>query len=265
MSTSGSTKSFGRKERFITVLGDLSGERVLEVAPSKSTDAARTVFQAIPEKERAEVKGVAMDMTAAFEAAAREMMPQAAIIYDKFHIEQMLSKAMDTVRRIAHKDLLRKGITVLVGKRYVFLRRRARWTERDEDQYREVEQEFGAAKFAQSTVGRAWAMKETFPLFWDYVYPGAAIRFFRRWYFWATHSRLEPFIHVARTIKERLDGVLTYFAHGITNAFAEGMNSKIQDLKSAARGYRNFENYRTAILFHCGGLDMRPTVDPAVA
>ena len=251
-------KSFGRKERFVTVLSDLTGERVLDVAPSKSTEAAKTVLAEIPEDVRSRVKAVAMDMTAAYESACAELMPQADIVYDKFHIEQMLSKAMDAVRRLAHKELLQQGITVLAGKRYVFLRRPANWKDRDRELYREVEEEFGAARFAQSKVGRGWAIKETFPLFWDYIYPGNAMKFFTRWFYWATHSRLEPFIRVAYTIKEHMDGVLNYFVHRITNAFAEGMNSRIQYIKSAARGYRNFQNYRTAILFHCGKLDMRP-------
>jgi transposase len=59
-------------------------------------------------------------------------------------------------------------------------------------------------------------------------------------------------------IKNHLDNILTYLRHPITNAKAEGFNSKIQSIKSAARGFRNFENYRTAILFHCGGLAMHP-------
>jgi transposase len=55
-----------------------------------------------------------------------------------------------------------------------------------------------------------------------------------------------------------LDNILTYLKHRITNAVAEGLNSKIQQVKSAARGFRKFENYRIAILFFCGKLDMYP-------
>jgi transposase len=107
-------------------------------------------------------------------------------------------------------------------------------------------------------VGRAWAIKEAFAPFWDYRYGAAARKFFARWYFWATHSRLAPIIAAAKTLKRHLSGLLAYAKHRITNATAEGTNGTIQLLKANARGYRNFAQYRTAILFHCGKLDLYP-------
>ena len=65
-------------------------------------------------------------------------------------------------------------------------------------------------------------------------------------------------IAVARILKRHLENLLTYLKHRITNAVTEGLNSKIQSLKSAARGFRNFKNYRTRILFFCGKLDLYP-------
>ena len=59
-------------------------------------------------------------------------------------------------------------------------------------------------------------------------------------------------------IKRHIENILTYLRHRITNAAAEALNSRINQIKSAARSFRNFENYRTAILFHCGKLDMYP-------
>lgn len=59
-------------------------------------------------------------------------------------------------------------------------------------------------------------------------------------------------------LKKHLAGLLAYFRHRITNAATEGLNSKIQAIKSAARGFRKFENYRLRILFFCGRLDLRP-------
>jgi len=251
-------KSFGRNERFITVLSDIHGERVLEVAPSKSMAAAIATLSVLPDATRAEIDAVVMDMAAAYENACAAMLPNAEIVYDRYHIEQLLTGAVDKVRRAEHKHLMREGITVLKNSRYLWLRRSERWSEEQEAQYRDIARDFGAAKLAQSKLGRAWAIKESFHWFWSYLYPGWAKRYFIRWYFWATHSRIPHIIAVARTFKERLDGLLNYFHHGITNAFAEGINSKIQDLKSAARGFRSFENYRVAILFSCGRLSMQP-------
>ena len=72
------------------------------------------------------------------------------------------------------------------------------------------------------------------------------------------HTKLKPLKKVARTIKERLANVVSYCTHGITNAVAEGINSKIMAIKRRVGGFRNVENYKTAIFFYCGGLDLHP-------
>ena len=251
-------KSFGKKERFITVLTDLTGERVLDVAPSKSSEAAKAVLSVIPAEVREQVRAVAMDMSAAMEKACREMLPAADIVYDKFHIEQHLSNSMGSVRAKMHKQLMAEGVPIFKRTRYLFLKRPERWSEKQQVQFRDIKREFGATRFAQSRIGRMWSIKEAFRPFWNYVTVSWAAKYFKRWYFWATHSRIPELIRVAKMLKAHLDNILTYFIHGITNAFTEGMNSKIQEIKSAARGFRNFENYRIAILFYCGKLDMRP-------
>ncbi len=94
---------------------------------------------------------------------------------------------------------------------------------------------------------------------WNYHRLGWATKFYTQWFFWATHSRLEPVIKVAYMIKRHLYGVLNYFsAARITNAAAEGLNSKIQTIKKMAYGFRNKEHFKTAIFFHCGGLQLYP-------
>ena len=118
--------------------------------------------------------------------------------------------------------------------------------------------EFETLKDQELKTSRAWAIKEQFRWFWEYRYAGNARKFFKQWYGWATHSRLKPIITVAKMLKRHLDNILTYFRHGITNAMSEGFNSRIQSIKSRARGFRAFENYRTRILFYCGKLDLLP-------
>jgi transposase len=204
-------KSFSRKERFITVLSDVSAGRILEVVPSKSTETAKTAIAVIPEGERGTIRAVAMDMAAPFENATAEMLPHADRVYDKFHIEQKLSEAMRKIQSKEHKALMQQGIGVFKRTQYLFLRRPERWSEKQERKYREIEREFGATKFSHSRIGRAWAIKEAFRQFWTYWTPGWACRFFRRWYFWATHCRMKPMIEAAKTIENHLSGILTYF------------------------------------------------------
>jgi transposase len=90
---------------------------------------------------------------------------------------------------------------------------------------------FAALRSLHLKTGRAWAIKESVRALWGYRRMGWALRHWRHWYFWATHSRLSPVIKVARMIRAHLDNVLTYFEHRITNATSEGLNSKIQTVK----------------------------------
>jgi transposase len=119
-------------------------------------------------------------------------------------------------------------------------------------------EEFATVKRKNLKTGQAWAIKESLRKFWTYRYPKSAEAYFRRWYFWATHSRLGPIVRAAKTLQRYLANIMTYFKHRITNATAEGLNSKIQMVKEMGCGFRNRSHYRTAIYFHCGGLDLYP-------
>ena len=95
---------------------------------------------------------------------------------------------------------------------------------------------FRALKALNLKTARAWAIKESLAVMWNYHRLGWATRFYTQWFFWATHSRLEPVIDVAYMIKRHLYGVLNYFsAARITNAAAEGLNSKIQTIENGLR------------------------------
>jgi len=81
------------------------------------------------------------------------------------------------------------------------------------------------------------------------------ITYLDKWYFWATHSRLEPIIKVAKTIKRHWDGVIEYHQSNINNGILEGLNSVIQAAKSKARGYKTFKNYKNIVYLLTGKLD----------
>jgi transposase len=90
--------------------------------------------------------------------------------------------------------------------------------------------------------------------FWEYLQRDWALRHWNKWYFWAMHFRLAPIIDAAHTLKRHEDGLFSYLAHPITNAGAEGLNSRVQAIRVTARGYRNREHFKTAIHFHLGEL-----------
>ena len=155
------------------------------------------------------------------------------------------------VRRREHRELKKHGDQSLTGTRQLWL---YNVDNLDEEKYERM----GDAQRVAMKTARAWAIKELFRDFWVYKSPYWARKFFDQWYAWAIRSRLKPIKKVARMLKKHIQGLLAYFRHRITNAKNEGFNSRVQAIKSAARGFRSFANYRIRILFYCGKLDLMP-------
>jgi len=245
-------KQFRSGHRYVSNLYDLAGGRVLEVVEERTEQACNTLIeQALTPKQQAGVTAVALDMWKAYANAVEEKLPQAVIVHDKFHISQHLNKAVDQVRRQENKALIAQGDGRLKGSKFS-------WLSNEENVKEKFVERFNTLKHSDLKVARAWAIKELFRDFWSYTYAGCAKRHFNRWYSWAIRSRLEPIKAKARMIKNHLPNILTYFKYPISNAVAEGLNSKIQTVKANARGYRSFSGFRNSILFYCGGLDMAP-------
>ena len=245
-------KQFRNGHRYISSLVDLQGGRVLDVVEERTEEACKALLeQSLNEDQRQGVTAVALDMWKAFANAVGETLPQADIVHDRFHISQHLNEAVDKVRRQENKMLIKQGDHRLVGTKFSWLVNEERISE-------EFAAQFEGLKCSDLKVSRAWAIKELFRSFWSYTYAGWAKHHFKKWYAWAIRSRLEPIKEKARMIKKHLPNILTYFKHRISNAVAEGLNSKIQTIKANARGYRSFEGFRNSILFYCGGLDMQP-------
>ena len=244
-------KSFGRGQSYITLLTDLDQARVLDVVEDRTGAAAEQLWQTLTPAQKQAVEAVAVDMWEPFIQTIQKEVPDADIVHDKFHVSKYLGEAVDKVRRQEHKELLAAGDETLKGTRHL-------WLYNPENFNLDQVTEFEALKDLQLKVARAWAAKELFSKFWNYQGEGWARRFFKDWFGWVSRSRLKPVIAVAQMLKRHLDNLLTYLKHHITNAVTEGLNSKIQSIKSSARGFRNFQNYRIRILFFCGKLDLYP-------
>ena len=244
-------KSFGRGHDYISVMTDIDGHRVLEVTEGRDTEAANALWKTLPEEQRQEIEAVAIDMWQPFENSIVEHAPQAEIVHDRFHISKHLNEAVNKVRRDEHKTLMQSGDETLKGSKQL-------WLFNPENLSEEKWIKFEPLKDAQLKTARAWAIREQFRWFWEYTYAGNAKKFFQSWYRWASRCQLKPIKQAAKMIHKRLDNILTWFRHRISNGPAEGFNSRIQALKSAARGFRNFLNYRTRILFFCGKLQLNP-------
>lgn len=244
-------KSFLKGHKYASLMVDIDGKRILDVVEGRTLESANQLWSKLPGEVRTGIDAVAMDMWDAFITSAKTNAPQADIVHDKFHISKYLNEAVDKVRRAEHKEFLKEGDETLKGAKYLFLKTPENMSDNEKERFKSL-------RMDNLKAGRAWSIKEQFSEFWTYSYQASAKKFFQQWYWWATHSRLKPMVDVAKLMKRHLDNILTYLRHQITNAMMEGFNSKIQSIKANARGFRNFANYRMAILFYCGRLSLYP-------
>lgn len=246
-------KAAAKGHKYLTLVCDLKRGCVDYVGFERKKESLDLYFQGLSGDQLEGIEAIAMDMWEPYFQSAREYVPGAEdkIVFDHYHIMGYLGKAVDTVRKREHRALRAEGDETLTGSKYLWLYSEENLPEIHQDRFAEL-------RGLHLKTARAWAMKESLRDLWSYRRLGWATRHWKRWYFWATHSRLQPVIDAANTIKRHLHNVMTYFAHRITNAMSEGLNSKIQTIKKMACGFRNRENFRTAIYFHCGGLDLYP-------
>lgn len=246
-------KAIAKRHRYLPVVADLDRVRMLYLAEDRKQESLDGFWSTLTPAQRDGIEAIAMDMWEPYIQSTREHLEGAAqrIVFDKFHVEKHLHEAVDKVRKAEHRALCQADDDRLTGTKYL-------WLMRPKDMSPAQRQTFSALKRSELGVARAWTLKERFRQFWGYIYPGAAQKFFTRWFWQATHSRLQPMVEVAWLVRGHFANILTYLRHHITNAGLEAVNATIQWVKKTARGFRNVEHFKTAIYFHCGGLDLYP-------
>jgi len=241
-------KTAGRGHDYFTLVYDLEQSTVDYVGDNRRKESLDVYMAGLGKKVRKRIRAIAMDIWDPYLASIREYIPEAdeKIVFDRYHLMTHMVKAVDEVRKEEHRALRKEGDETLTGSKYIWLFSR----ENLPDSYK------GRWKSLRSLhlrTGRAWAIKESFRDLWGYQRVGWAIRHFKAWFFWATHSRLKPVIEKAWMFRKYLRQILNYFRYRITNAVGEGLNGKIQTIKKKAYGFRNREHFKLSIYFHCGG------------
>ena len=246
-------KSFSKGHHYETLVYDVDGSTVEYVGDKRDQKSLESYYKQFSLEERKQVNSIAMDMWDPFIAATKAYIPEAdkKITFDRYHVMRLVVDAVDKVRKQEHRLLAEQGNEILKGTKYLWL-----WNEENIPEYRRAE--FDRLRSLDLKVCRARAIKDNLRHLWEYQKEGWMRRYFTRWYFWATHSRLKPMIKAAKSLKSHLNNIVTYARHRITNALGESINSKIEKVKRLACGYRNRNHYKTAIYFHCGGLDLYP-------
>lgn len=245
-------KSLHQGHAYVSVVSDGTHGAVLEVIAERTTQAAEVLLKtALSPAQRAQVKVVTLDMWEPFAQAARAQLPQAAQVYDRFHLSQHLNAALDQTRRAENKRLQTQGDKTLNGTRYLWLRAATTLGESQQAKLQDLCQR------DLQTVA-VWQLKEDFRELFACQTLRTAQTFFQTWRARVSALGNAPLQKVAATFERHWSGIAAYIEHRVTNALAESLNTKIQLLKAKARGFRFASGFRRTILFHLGQLDLYP-------
>ena len=239
--------SRAKGHEYITLFVDLLKRRTIFITEGKDNTTVKR-FKEDFENHNGDaktIKNVSCDMSPAFIKGVKENLPEAEITFDKFHILKIINEAVNSVRK---QEVITQNI--LKGTKYIWLKNYNNLTVKQ----KETLDELSMSNMNIKTM-RAYNIRQSFQDIYQATTQEEFITYLNKWYFWATHSRLEPIKKAAKTIKRHWDGIVKWYESKINNGILEGLNSVIQAAKSKARGYKTFKNYKIIVYLLTGKLD----------
>jgi len=237
-----------RGHNYVTLFVDLKPPKILFATEGKDASTLQR-FKADLEAhhgDASQIQEICCDMSPAFISGVEKHFPEAHLTFDKFHVLKVLNEAVDKVRRQEQQD------------RPELKRTRYLWLKNPENLKANQVATLQALQIKKLNLktSRAYHIRMNFQEFWNKPLQSAE-SFLKKWYFWATHSRIEPIKEAAYTMKRHWDGILRWFTSKINNGILEGLNSLIQAAKARARGYRTTRNLITMIYLIGGKLEFK--------
>ena len=231
---------------YVTVFADMDSGETIFATKGKDSGTIKAFAEELPKHDAQpeQIKEVAIDMSPAFISGVGEHFPEASITFDKFHVIQALNKALDEVRRMEQKQN-----PLLTSTRYIWLKNPENLTAKQKKQLETLRHE-------NMKTAKVYQMKLTFQDIYRIQEPEAANEAIKKWLSWAARSRIEPVKRFGKMVKEHYAGIMHYFISRLTTGKMEGINSRIQEIKRRARGFRNIDNFITMIYLETAGLEL---------
>lgn len=231
---------------YITTFCDLEQSRVVFVAEGRRKDTVKRFGAFLDRRNipRWQVRNFCADMWEPYRLGITEEFPEATLTFDRYHVMTVFNRAVDLVRR---KEV--RSVPFLKKSRYLWLKNRGKLTVSQQS-------DLDWLTRMDCRTSKAYQIKLTLQRLWNHTDRADAEVFLKRWYFWATHSRLEPVIEAARSIKRHWQGILQFVDSRITTGIVEGLNSKIKTAMKRAYGFKSFEYLRTVIYLVAGKINI---------
>jgi transposase len=228
--------AIAKGHKYMTIFTNISNGRIIHAIEGKDKNAIEPFLKKL-RKKAYKLKGIAMDMSPAFYAAIKKELPHIAIIFDRFHIMQMMTTVVDKVRKQQQAIYPAQK-----GDRFLLL-----------TNYKNLDvngmERLNTLLAANEPLFVAHAMKEQLRGFWEQKDRNSGEKFLRSWCLDAMLTKIKPLYKIAKSLWRRFEDLLNYFDHRISNGKAEGINNKIKTLKRQAYGFRDKEYFKLR-LYH---------------
>lgn len=241
--------SYRRHHRYLTIIIDHDRERVIWAGEGKSAETIQGFFDELTDAQRDSIELVSIDMAKGYVNGVEANLPDATIVFDRFHVARLAQDAVDEVRRALMRILDPEGRRFIKRSRWVLLKR-------PEHLRGSEKAKLDLIRRSNKDLYRAHLLKETFLDIFEYKVPWRARRALDAWLAWAQRSRLEPFVRLARTVREHLDGILAFIGSRLTNARLEGMNNKIRLLSHRAYGFHSAAPLVATVYLCCSNITL---------
>jgi transposase len=227
----------------IAVSDLLRGRPIWFGGTDRSQASMQQFYEALGEKRSARIRLAVMDMWKPFRNATNKAAPQAAILFDKFHIMHHLGEALDQVRKTEYARLQGKDRRFIKGQKYTLLSRKHNLNSPGR-------QSLKTLLAANKRLNTAYLLKESFGQLWHYEREGWARRFFENWRDALKWQRLNPYEKFADMIERHWDGIAAYCKpeNKVPLGFVEGLNNKIRVIQRRAYGLRDEQYLKLKIL-----------------
>jgi transposase len=226
------------------VVSDLERHRPIWFGGSDRSEASLDQFYAFLGQKKAKgIRLAVMDMWKPFRNSTRRHAPQAAILFDKFHVIRQLGEALDKVRKAEYARLDGTKRRFIKGQKYALL-------SHPENLTGSARKNLKLLLAANKRLNTAYVLKESFAQLWDYSSDAWARKFFDNWREQLKWQRLKPYEHFAAMIERHWDGIAAYCKpeNKVALGFVEGLNNKIRVLQRRAYGLRDEEYLRLKVL-----------------
>ncbi len=229
--------------RYLTVVMDLESGAVVFVGDGKGADALEPFWKRL-RPSGAKVQAVAMDMSGGYQAAVRANLPEAKIVFDRFHVVKLFNEKLSELRRALYREATEvHHKEVLKGTRWLLLKNAENLDEKKDEKVKLKE-----APALNEPLAIAYYMKEDLRRFWEQPGKSFATTFLDGWIRRASASGIKALQQMAKTLAAHRSGLLAYYDVMITSGPMEGTNDKIKTMKRQAYGFRDLEFFKLKIL-----------------